>query len=73
MRRIYSVMRSIDRFIQFTPNSNQEMMNCNDLFLVYVRNVELTSKQGGVKKLNNLLVANREQQYYAHQIGILLE
>ena len=72
MRRIYSVMRSIDRFIQFTPNSNQEMI-CNDLFLVYVRNVELTSKQGGVKKLNNLLVANREQQYYADQIGILLE
>ena len=54
MNKIYSAMKSIGSFIQFTENSNEVMMNCNDMFLVYVRNVELTSKEGGVQPIKRL-------------------
>ena len=54
MRKMYAVMKSFDQFIQFTPNLNEKMMSCNDLLLVYIRNVEFTAKQGGTQKMERL-------------------
>ena len=47
-------MNSVDKFIKYTPNSNEVMMNINDVFLVHTRNVKLTNKEGGNQKVERL-------------------
>ena len=51
MRKIVGTMKSVAKFTKSTKQSNRVMTQCNDIFLVNVRNVKMTSKQGGERKL----------------------
>lgn len=54
MKKVYSVMKSTEKFASSTPALNEVMTLCNDLFLVHVRNVALTKSTGGSRNLNKL-------------------
>ena len=54
VKKTNGLMRRVENFVSFTPKSNEIMYECNDIFLVQVRNVHLTSTKGGVKEIKRL-------------------
>jgi hypothetical protein len=54
MNKVFNSMKSISKFFTFTPLSNSYNSDCNDIFLCHVRNVKVTSRVGGDKKVHNL-------------------
>lgn len=54
MEKIYATFRTWRRFVDGTKCSNAAMESCNDLLIVHVRNIAMTSMKAGYAKFENL-------------------